>query len=94
VPVYVDGDAPNAQKEGRALQGERVSDDGAVQRLRGGDHAAARRSRSRTGYMQVLTEGMNGARPVKATLAAALGAGRRRAKLAAGDWRKCSAYYS
>ena len=45
-------------------------------------------------YMRVLTEGMNGARPVKATLAAALAPGAAaRDKLAPEDWRML-AYYS
>src|SRR5437762_165409 len=43
-------------------------------------------------YMQVLTMGMNGARPVKDTLAAALSGGGKHA-LSADDWRML-AYYS
>ena len=34
VPVYVDGDSPGAQKIGARFQGQRLSDDGAVQRRR------------------------------------------------------------
>ena len=44
-------------------------------------------------YMRVLTMGMNGARPVKDTLAAALSGSRRHADLSADDWRML-AYYS
>src|SRR6266540_930412 len=44
-------------------------------------------------YMQVLTMGMNGARPVKDTLAGALSGSSRHADLSADDWRML-AYYS
>jgi thioredoxin-related protein len=92
VPVYVDGDAPNAQKEGARF---RVSgyptmvlftpEGVEITRLPGEVDPDR--------YMQVLTESMNGAKPVKATLAAALGQGADRDKLSPGDWRML-AYYS
>ena len=47
IPVYIDGDAPNAQKEGVAVQGQRLSDDGPVHARRCRDHAPARRGRRR-----------------------------------------------
>jgi len=92
VPVYVDGDAPNAQKEGARFKVSGYptmvlfSPDGVEITRLPGEVDPDR-------YMQVLTEGMNGARPVKATLTAALGQGTDRAKLSAGDWRML-AYYS
>jgi thioredoxin-related protein len=92
VPVYVDGDAPNAQKEGARFKVSGYptmvlfSSDGVEITRLPGEVDPDR-------YMQVLTEGMNGARPVKATLSAALGQGAERAKLSAGDWRML-AYYS
>jgi hypothetical protein len=92
VPVYVDGDAPNAQKEGARFKVSGYptmvlfSPDGVEITRLPGEVDPDR-------YMQVLTEGMNGARPVKSTLTAALGQGADRAKLSAGDWRML-AYYS
>jgi len=93
VPVYIDGDAPNAQKEGARFKVSGyptmvlfTPDGTEITRLPGeveGDQ-----------YMRVLTLGMNGARPVKATLAAALATGAPgRDKLAPEDWRML-AYYS
>ncbi len=93
IPVYIDGDAPNAQKEGSRFNVSAyptmvllTPEGGEITRLPGEVDADQ--------YMRVLAIGMNGARPVKATLAAALatdpGA---RAKLAPDDWRML-AYYS
>jgi len=93
VPVYIDGDAPNAQKEGARFKVSGyptmvlfTPDGTEITRLPGeveGDQ-----------YMRVLTLGMNGARPVKAMLAAALATGAPgRDKLAPEDWRML-AYYS
>jgi thioredoxin-related protein len=91
VPVYIDGDAPNAQKLGARFnvvgyptmilfnpEGREVV------RLPGEADPEQ--------YMQVLTMGMNGARPVKDTLAAALGP-KAKERLSADDWRML-AYYS
>ena len=74
VPVYVDGDAPNAQKEGARFKVSGYptmvlfTPDGVEITRLPGEVDPDR-------YMKVLTEGMNGAQPVKATLAAALGQG-------------------
>src|SRR5262249_27466051 len=89
-PVYLDGDSPSAQKLGARFnvtgyptmilfdpQGREVT------RLPGeadGDQ-----------YMQVLTMGLNGARPVKETLQAALSG--KPSDLRPDDWRML-AYYS
>ena len=93
IPVYVDGDAPSAQKEGSRFNVNGYptmvlfTPDGAeITRLPGEVDADQ--------YMRVLALGMNGARPVKATLAAALATdARARAMLSADDWRML-AYYS
>lgn len=93
VPVYVDGDAPNAQKEGARFKVSGYptmvlfTPDGAeITRLPGEVDPDQ--------YMRVLTLGMNGAKPVKATLATALApAAGGRDKLAPEDWRML-AYYS
>jgi hypothetical protein len=97
--VYVDGDAPNAQKEGARFNVSGYptmvlfTPDGVEITRLPGEVDPDR-------YMQVLTESMNGAKPVKATLAAALGQGADRGKLRPGgdtlvaaDWRML-AYYS
>ena len=92
IPVYVDGDAPNAQKEGARFKVSGYptmvlfTPDGIEITRLPGEVDPER-------YMKVLTESMNGAKPVKATLAAALGQGGDRSKLAPGDWRML-AYYS
>jgi thioredoxin-related protein len=92
VPVYVDGDAPNAQKEGARFKVSGYptmvlfTPDGAEITRLPGEVDPDR-------YMRVLTEGMSGAKPVKATLAAALGQVAGRDRLAPGDWRML-AYYS
>ena len=92
IPVYVDGDSPNAQKEGARFKVSGyptmvlfTADGVEITRLPGEVDPDR--------YMTVLTESMNGAKPVKATLAAALGQAADRAKLAPGDWRML-AYYS
>jgi thiol-disulfide isomerase/thioredoxin len=92
VPVYIDGDSPSAQKLGARFNVVGYPtmilfdpDGREVVRLPG--EADPER------YMQLLTLGMNGARPVKDTLAAALAPDSARAKLSADDWRML-AYYS
>ena len=93
VPVYIDGDSPHAQKEGARFKVSGYPtmilfkpDGTEITRLPGEVDADQ--------YMRVLAMGMNGARPVKATLAAALSSDRSAgAKLAPEDWRMLS-YYS
>ncbi len=92
VPVYIDGDSPSAQKLGARFHVSGYPtmilfrpDGREVVRLPGEADPQQ--------YMDVLTLGMNGARPVKDTLAAALSAGRARDELSADDWRML-AYYS
>ena len=77
VPVYVDGDSPNAQRLGSRFKVSGyptmilfTPDGREITRLPGEVDAEQ--------YMQVLNMGMNGARPIKETLAAALAHGRRR----------------
>ena len=74
IPVYVDGDRPSAQKQGARFNVSGyptmvlfTPDGTEITRLPGEVDADQ--------YMRVLAMGMNGARPVKATLAAALAAG-------------------
>ena len=90
VPVYIDGDSPSAQRLGARFKVSGyptmilLKPDGSeITRLPGEVDAEQ--------YMRVLTLGMNGARPVKETLAAALA--RDGAKLTPEDWRML-AYYS
>jgi len=90
VPVYIDGDSPSAQRLGARFNVSGyptmilLRPDGTeITRLPGEVDADQ--------YMRVLTLGMNGARPVKQTLAAALA--RDGAKLTPEDWRML-AYYS
>ena len=93
VPVYIDGDSPSAQKEGSRFHVSGyptmilfTPDGREITRLPGEVDADQ--------YMRVLAMGMNGARPVKATLAAALSTGDgARVNLAPEDWRML-AYYS
>ena len=93
IPVYVDGDRPSAQKQGARFNVSGYptmvlfTPDGIeITRLPGEVDADQ--------YMRVLAMGMNGARPVKATLAAALAAGAGGpASLTPEDWRML-AYYS
>ncbi len=94
VPVYVDGDAPSAQKLGARFKVSAyptmvlfTPDGKEITRLPGEVDADQ--------YMQVLSLGMNGAHPIRETLAAALTPGKAGAyaKLSADDWRML-AYYS
>jgi thioredoxin-related protein len=92
VPVYIDGDSPSAQKLGTRFHVSGYPtmilfrpDGREVVRLPGEADPQQ--------YMDVLTLGMNGARPVKDTLAAALSASHTRGELSADDWRML-AYYS
>ena len=90
VPVYIDGDSPSAQRLGARFNVSGyptmilLKPDGTeITRLPGEVDADQ--------YMRVLTLGMNGARPVKQTLAAALA--HDGSKLTPEDWRML-AYYS
>jgi thioredoxin-related protein len=90
VPVYIDGDAPSAQRLGTRFKVSGyptmilLKPDGSeITRLPGEVDAEQ--------YMRVLNLGMNGARPVKETLAAALSPSG--SKLTPEDWRMLS-YYS
>lgn len=90
VPVYIDGDSPSAQRLGARFNVSGyptmilLKPDGTeITRLPGEVDADQ--------YMRVLTLGMNGARPVRQTLAAALA--HDGAKLTPEDWRML-AYYS
>jgi len=94
VPVYLDGDSKSAQRMGARFKIGGyptmilfTPDGTEITRLPGEVDADQ--------YMRVLALGMNGARPVKTTLAAALAAGRggAEAKLTPEDWRML-AYYS
>jgi thioredoxin-related protein len=92
VPVYIDGDSPSAQKLGARFHVSGYPtmilfrpDGTEIVRLPGEADPEQ--------YMRTLTMGMNGARPVKDTLAAALSPSRGRAGLTADDWRMLS-YYS
>ena len=94
VPVYIDGDSPSAQKLGARFNVSGyptmilfTSDGREITRLPGEVDAEQ--------YMRVLSLGMSGTRPVKETLAAALGraGSKHAAKLTADDWRML-AYYS
>jgi thioredoxin-related protein len=91
VPVYIDGDSPRAQQLGARFHVVGYPtmilfrpDGREIVRLPGEADPEQ--------YMQLLAIGMNGARPVKDTLAAALSASRG-ADLSADDWRML-AYYS
>ena len=92
VPVYIDGDSPGAQKEGARFKASGyptmilfTPDGSEITRLPGEVDPDQ--------YMRVLAMGMNGARPVKATLAAALApGGRAGTKLAPEDWRMLASY--
>jgi thioredoxin-related protein len=91
VPVYLDGDSPRAQQLGARFHVVGYPtmilfrpDGREIVRLPGEADPEQ--------YMQLLAMGMNGARPVKDTLAAALSASRG-ANLSADDWRML-AYYS
>jgi len=96
VPVYIDGDSPGAQQLGARFKVVGYptmilfdSDGREITRLPGEVDADQ--------YMRVLVMGMNGARPVKDALAAALSGGAASkpasARLSPEDWRML-AYYS
>ena len=92
VPVYVDGDSPRAQQLGARFHVSGYPtmilfqpDGKEIVRLPGEADPEQ--------YMRMLTMGMNGARPAKETLAAALSASPTHATLSADDWRML-AYYS
>ena len=94
VPVYLDGDSKSAQRQGARFKIGGyptmilfTPDGTEITRLPG--EADAKQ------YMQVLALGLGGARPVKTTLAAALGKGGGTAQpaLSGDDWRML-AYYS
>jgi thioredoxin-related protein len=89
VPVYIDGDTPSAQRLGARFNVSGYptmillkANGSEITRLPGEVDADQ--------YMRVLTLGINGARPVKETLAAALS--HDGAKLTAEDWRMLSFY--
>jgi thioredoxin-related protein len=91
VPVYIDGDSPRAQQLGARFHVSGYPtmilfrpDGTEIVRLPGEADPEQ--------YMRMLAMGMNGARPVKETLAAAL-SDSHPAKLSADDWRML-AYYS
>jgi thioredoxin-related protein len=92
IPVYIDGDSPGAQK-----LGERFKVVGYPTMIlfspQGHEVVRLPGEADPEQYMRVLAMGMNGARPVKETLAAALATGARRSALSADDWRML-AYYS
>ncbi len=88
VPVYLDGDAPDAQKIASRFKVSAYPtmilfrpDGTEITRLPGEVDGAR--------YMQVLALGMNAGRPVKALLATA---GKRPAALTANDWRLLAFY--
>jgi thiol-disulfide isomerase/thioredoxin len=91
-PVYVDGDTPSAQKlasrfhvSGYPTMILFTPDGREITRLPGEVDADQ--------YMQVLAMGMNGARPIKDTLASALASdGAARSLLTPDDWRMLSFY--
>jgi len=91
-PVYVDGDTPSAQKlasrfnvSGYPTMILFTPDGREITRLPGEVDADQ--------YMQVLAMGMNGARPIKDTLASALASdGAARSKVTPDDWRMLSFY--
>ena len=92
VPVYIDGDSPHAQQLGARFHVVGYPtmilfqpDGREIVRLPGEADPEQ--------YMRMLTMAMNGARPAKETLAAALSASPTHAKLSADDWRML-AYYS
>ena len=92
IPVYIDGDSPRAQRLGDRFKVSGYPtmilfrpDGTEITRLPGEVDADQ--------YMRVLTMGMNGARPVGETLAAALSSGANAPGLSADDWRML-AYYS
>ena len=92
IPVYIDGDSPGAQKLGERFNVVGYptmilfsAEGREIMRLPGEADPEQ--------YMRLLTLGMNGARPAKQTLSAALAKGDRHAVLTPDDWRML-AYYS
>ena len=92
VPVYIDGDSASAQRLGDRFKVSGyptmilfTPDGSEITRLPGEVEVDQ--------YMRVLAMGMNGARPVKDTIAAALSPGAAGSALSADDWRML-AYYS
>lgn len=92
VPVYIDGDSPRAQQLGARFHVVGYPtmilfkpDGTEILRLPGEADPEQ--------YMRTLAMGMNGARPVKETLAAALSGNHAAGALSADDWRML-AYYS
>ena len=92
VPVYIDGDSASAQRLGDRFKVSGyptmilfTPDGREITRLPGEVEVDQ--------YMKVLAMGMNGARPVKETLAAALSPDAGASGLSANDWRVL-AYYS
>ena len=92
VPVYIDGDSASAQRVGDRFKVSGyptmilfTPDGREITRLPGEVEVDQ--------YMKVLAMGMNGARPVKETLAAALSPDAGASGLSADDWRML-AYYS
>jgi thioredoxin-related protein len=90
-PVYIDGDTPNAQRQGARFKVGAyptmilfTPDGREITRLPGEIDADQ--------YMRVLALGMNNARPIKETLAAALSSGNARTKVGPEDWRMLSFY--
>src|SRR6266567_3292298 len=92
IPVYIDGDSPGAQRLGTRFN---VGGYPTMILFNPDGHEVVRLpgEADPEQYMRVLTMGMNGARPVKDTLAAALSGGRPHQALSADDWRML-AYYS
>src|SRR5713101_542891 len=92
IPVYIDGDSPGAQRLGTRFN---VGGYPTMILFNPDGHEIVRLpgEADPEQYMRVLTMGMNGARPVKDTLAAALSGGRGHPSLSADDWRML-AYYS
>jgi len=91
VPVYIDGDAKGAQKLGARFNVSGyptmvlfTPDGNEITRLPGEVEPDR--------YMQVLALGMNGARPVKETLASALSTSDAHASLRPEDWRMLAWY--
>ena len=80
---------PRRAEARHALPGQRLPDDGAVQPAGHRGDTLARAKWSAAATPQVLTLGMNAARPVNAVLADALG---RPASLDANDWRLLAFY--
>jgi thioredoxin-related protein len=92
VPVYIDGDSPHAQQLGARF---RVSGYPTMILFQpdGKEIVRLPEEADPEQYMRMLTMGMNGARPAKEVLAAALSTSPDAPHLSADDWRML-AYYS